>query len=134
MMPLKIGAINVFFLLANNRPYLLETDPAEKRFKFDGETFIRIICKTKTKDIVMHSKNLVFSKREMWLESTPTNVILLNSTAVPNPLTDIITYTLENELQENVPYILHFVYMGQMDDDMHGFYRSSYTDANNNTE
>ncbi|XP_073817389.1 membrane alanyl aminopeptidase [Musca autumnalis] len=115
------------------RPYLLETDAADKRFTFDGECFITIVSSVSTNSLVLHSKNLKYSLREYYAKSNPTVKYTLQN-AEPNSLTDIVTYTLTTALTANQEYVLHFVYTGTMDDDMHGFYRSSYTDNKNNTK
>lgn len=113
------------------KPYLLEQDGA-KRFTFDGEVFITVQAKEKTNQIIMHSKNLKFATREFWKVGQTTKTALPQ--VEPNSLTDIVTYNLTADMDINQDYILHFVYSGTMDDDMHGFYRSSYNDTKNVTK
>eukprot|EP00099_Drosophila_melanogaster_P028720 NP_732654.1 uncharacterized protein Dmel_CG31198 [Drosophila melanogaster] len=119
------------------RPYLLETD-GNKRFTFDGEVWIEVISNQTTNDIYLHSKNLTYSVREYWQKPTtevanPT-VIQISATNTTNYDTDIVKLTASTALTANTTYILHFVYTGLMEDDMHGFYRSSYVDDNNVTK
>ncbi|KAH8382802.1 hypothetical protein KR009_005332 [Drosophila setifemur] len=119
------------------KPYLLETDGA-KRFTFDGEVFIEIVPKEATSSVHLHSKNLTYSVSHFWLKPAAgvaapaaTN---FNAVNVTDTDTDIVKLTTPTALTANVSYILHFVYTGLMEDDMHGFYRSSYVDDNNVTK
>lgn len=119
------------------RPYLLETD-GTKRFTFDGEVFIEIVPKTTTRLISLHSKNLTYITREYWVKpassaTTPT-LQALSVSGTPNTDTDITNLTAAADLTANTAYILHFVYTGLMQDDMQGFYRSYYTNDNNETK
>ncbi|KAL9898322.1 uncharacterized protein ACN427_006527 [Glossina fuscipes fuscipes] len=117
----------------NLRPYLLESDK-ENRFTFDGEVFINITVLKRTNKIVLHSKNLKFSKSEYCQDINESLSCTSFAEADPDNKTDIVTYILKKELQVNSVYILHFKYKGSMDNDMHGFYRSSYTNSKNETE
>ncbi|XP_075168089.1 membrane alanyl aminopeptidase [Haematobia irritans] len=114
-------------------PYLLESDAADKRFTFDGELYLTVTANEATNELKMHTKNLKFTKREYWPINSPNAPITLPNVE-PDNVTDIITYSLSTPFAVNQKYVLHFVYSGTMDDDMHGFYRSSYTDNKNNTK
>ncbi|EDW23766.1 GL23790 [Drosophila persimilis] len=118
------------------RPYLLVKDT--KRFTFDGEVWIEVIPKQATSEVHLHSKNLTYSVSQYWAKPAagvanpaPSNFQALN---VTNSDTDIVVLTTAANLTANQSYILHFVYTGLMQDDMHGFYRSSYVDDNNETK
>uniref|UniRef100_A0A0K8WLP7 Aminopeptidase n=3 Tax=Bactrocera latifrons TaxID=174628 RepID=A0A0K8WLP7_BACLA len=113
-------------------PYLLETD-GNKRFTFDGEVTIQINSTINTKTLILHTKNLNYTTRELWSEDEPNTITNLGA-GTYNSVTDKIQYDLTTELVANKTYFLHFVYNGTMDDDMQGFYRSSYVDAANNTK
>lgn len=117
----------------NLRPYLLESDKA-KRFTFDGEVFINITVVKRTNKIVLHSKNLKFSKREYCEDIAKPQTCIALKEREPDSKTDIVTYILDAELPANSVYVLHFKYKGSMDNDMHGFYRSSYINSKNETE
>ncbi|XP_017058608.1 membrane alanyl aminopeptidase [Drosophila ficusphila] len=118
------------------RPYLLESD-GTKRFTFDGEVWIEVRPNQTTTDVHLHSKNITYSVREYWQKpadgvANPTpSTLTLSST---DDDADIIKLTTATSLTANVSYILHFVYTGLMQDDMHGFYRSYYVDDNNVTK
>lgn len=114
------------------RPYLLGSDN-EKRFKFDGEVSIIIQNKlSNQKTIILHSKNLTYTKKELFETEKPTNTIKILETE-EDEVTNKFTLKLDTALTANLNYTLHFVYTGIMEDDMHGFYKSSYIDNKNNT-
>ena len=127
-LPLTVMPVNYKISL---KPYLIETDP--KAFTFDGECYIEIQANQATSQIQLHMKNLKISLSEYYKKDTPTQKTTL-PTATPDSMTDIVVYNLNQPLQANVPYILHYVYTGTMDDDMHGFYRSSYKTSQNVTK
>ncbi|KAH8330498.1 hypothetical protein KR067_004043 [Drosophila pandora] len=119
------------------RPYLLESDGL-KRFTFDGEVHIEVVPTEITNSVHLHAKNLTFSVSEYWAKPAQgvaapagTNFNAANET---NSDTDIVKLTTAANLAANTPYILHFVYTGLMEDDMHGFYKSYYVDDNNVTK
>ncbi|XP_043068005.1 membrane alanyl aminopeptidase-like [Drosophila bipectinata] len=119
------------------RPYLLESDGV-KRFTFDGEVHIEVVPTENTTSVHLHAKNLTFSVSEFWAKPAQgvaapagTNFNSVNET---NSDTDIVKLTTAATLTANTPYILHFVYTGLMEDDMHGFYKSYYVDDNNVTK
>lgn len=109
------------------KPYLNESDP--RKFTFDGECFIEIKAVQKTKEIQLHMKNLNVSEGEYYRKGGEVKTSLPQAT--PNNLTDIVIYNLSEELQANVSYILHYVYVGIMNEDMNGLYRSQYKTSNN---
>ncbi|XP_061386748.1 membrane alanyl aminopeptidase [Musca vetustissima] len=114
------------------KPYLMDSDGA-KQFTFDGECYITIKSSVNTNNLVLHSRNLKYTLREYYAKSNPTQKFTLPN-AEPNTVTDIVTYQLTNQLVAGQEYVLHFIYTGTMDDDMHGFYRSSYVDPKGNTK
>lgn len=127
-LPLTIFPVNYKITL---KPYLNESDP--KAFTFDGDCYIEIVPRNNTKQIQLHMKNLEVSLSEYYKNDTPTVKKTLVK-ATPNELTDIVVYNLDEELKAGEAYVLHFVYVGQMADDMGGFYRSSYNTSKNVTK
>ncbi|XP_064552682.1 membrane alanyl aminopeptidase [Drosophila montana] len=118
------------------RPYLLESD-GDKRFTFDGEVWIEIEPVVKTKYVVLHSKNLTYSLSEYWTKPATEGAIVTRTALTlvsQSDETDIRNLTVTVDLEASQRYILHFVYTGLMEDDMHGFYRSSYVNDNNETK
>ena len=113
------------------KPYLMETD-GDKRFTFDGEVQIQVTVKVATNILEMHAKNLAISVQEYrdTLVGNPKHMPTLEH----NQTTDIIKFNLDSTWAVGAVKYLTFKYTGTMDDDMHGFYRSSYLDANNKTK
>lgn len=126
-LPLHIKPINYNILL---KPYLDENDP--NKFTFDGECFIEVQATENTKQIQLHIKNLKISLAEYYMKEMQVKKNLPN--ASPHSETSIVVYNLSEELQANTSYILHYKYIGSMDEDMHGFYRSNYTTSKNVTK
>lgn len=116
------------------RPYLLSSD-GPKQFTFDGEVNITFSTKeANLKAVILHSRNLYFTKDNMTLYETdkPETTIAINDFAI-DAVTNKLNLTLASALAADKNYTLHCKYTGQMDDDMHGFYRSSYVDSKNQT-
>lgn len=127
-LPLTIYPINYNITL---KPYLNESHP--KAFTFDGECYIEIKPQVNTKEIQLHMKNLIISLSEYYKKDTP--AVKKNLPNVkPHELTDIVVYNIDEELKANQTYVLHYKYVGQMDDDMEGFYRSYYKTSKNVTK
>ncbi|EDV92817.1 membrane alanyl aminopeptidase [Drosophila grimshawi] len=117
------------------RPYLLESDNT-KRFTFDGEVWIEIEPVQTTNLVSLHSKNLEYSRSEYWEKPAAGATAQIRQITNPtqNAETDIRSFYTGLDLIAKQRYILHFKYTGLMGDDMHGFYRSSYVNDNNETK
>ncbi|XP_004523070.1 membrane alanyl aminopeptidase [Ceratitis capitata] len=113
-------------------PYLQDSDGV-KQFTFDGEVTIEINSTINTNTLILHSKNLNYTTSEYWAADAPTNRTALGAGTL-NSVTDKLQFNLSTPLEAGKTYYLHFIYIGTMDDDMHGFYRSYYLDADNNTQ
>ncbi|XP_055908825.1 membrane alanyl aminopeptidase-like [Eupeodes corollae] len=114
------------------KPYLLTGD-GNKQFTFDGEVYINIsTTESNLKTIILHSKRLTYSVRELYESAVPKTKLKINKFE-EDPVTDKFTLTLDAVLKPKTDYTLHFVYTGLMEDDMHGFYKSSYVDSKNKT-
>ncbi|XP_030370710.1 membrane alanyl aminopeptidase [Scaptodrosophila lebanonensis] len=129
-LPININPVNYNITL---RPYLLESD-GDRRFQFDGEVYIEVKPTETTGTISLHSKSLTYTKCEYWTKTTGTPTPQNITITAPNNVTDIWAIPLSSQLTAANSYIFHFVYVGLMEDDMHGFYRSYYTDDNNQTK
>lgn len=99
---------------------------------FDGECSIEIKVLKKTNQIQLHIMNLDISLSEYYKKNTTDKKVLPAATS--NSLTDIVCYNLTEELHPNEVYILHYVYVGTMNEDMNGYYRSKYETGENYTE
>ncbi|ALC45615.1 CG31198 [Drosophila busckii] len=118
------------------RPYLSESD-GDKAFTFDGEVWIEIVPTVTTKLVALHAKNLTIRLLEYWEKPAgnvnPT-VLKFSGPPVAKLEVDQMELTTASDLVKDKAYILHFNYSGIMEDDMHGFYRSSYQNDNNETK
>lgn len=108
------------------KPYLLESD--KNRFSFDGETSITIKTTEKElKEIVLHAKNLDNLKATLSEKDNGANTIQI-TLKEPDVITDKLVISLDKAMTPGTDYALKFTYVGQMDEDMRGFYRSKYVD------
>lgn len=114
------------------KPYLLNTD-GQKQFTFDGEVFVTFkTTASNLKTVIMHSKKLKYSEKKLYETNAPQTTINIVSVD-EDSVTDKFTLTLNSALKANTDYTLHCKYTGLMEDDMHGFYKSSYVDSKNKT-
>lgn len=113
------------------QPYLLETD-GNKRFTFDGTVTIEVNSTESVGELKLHVRNLNITEKYV-MTATGTKDYDLDITT-QNTVTDIWTFKLNTNFTANVIRKIYFKYVGSMDDDMHGFYRSSYTDKSNVTK
>lgn len=116
--------------------YTIEVTPyfdGKKAFTFDGTVDIQLITKEKNVDeIVLHAKNLTIkskalTKRPGFYAPFPFNI---ENLAIKDEEYDNVTskYTIQltKPLVPNEVYKLSFEYVGNLQSDMQGFYRSSY--------
>ena len=109
------------------KPYL----EGSNQFTFDGEAVIRVKAEVTSNELQIHARNLT----NVVLTVAPTTGAAFTVlTTTHNSTTDIYKYTLSRQIAVNEIIVLSYQYKGMMLDDMHGFYRSSYTDAKGNTK
>lgn len=96
-------------------------------FTFKGEVSISIITNEIDRSTIrINQKRLTIeNSTKLYEKDNSTNEIEIIS-HIENKITEIGILTLKESLKANITYILKFTYTGMMDDDMHGFYRSSY--------
>lgn len=98
-------------------------------FTFDG--IVKITLRTTQAnllEIILHSLNLEIVGLPTLVQiSAPTNTIIVNN-IIPYTVTQKITLSLAAAMIPNTDYLLTFNYIGQLNDAMNGFYRSSYTE------
>lgn len=113
------------------QPYLLDSD-GDKQFTFDGSVTIKISTHEPTKELKLHIKNLkILEKYVLKKDGTKyCDLKILNQ----NNVTNIWTFSLGKTLTSKSSKQIFFRFIGSMDTDMQGFYRSSYTDKDNNTK
>nr|CAD7396260.1 unnamed protein product [Timema cristinae] len=109
--------------------YTLKVIPyfeVDSEFTFDGEVVIRINVNEPTDRIVLHVNQLdiVESSLNITSVSEGTQLTVINTTLdTPRQFFDI---QLEEELVEGGVYDVKVIYVGYLNDDMAGFYRSYY--------
>lgn len=111
-------------------PFLEESD-GDKRFTFEGS--VDIYLKTDVAnvfEITLHSLGLEIDHTKTTLTEAlmPENVIEINE-PVPHIETQKLVFPLSQILTKDIEYKLSLTFTGELssEEDMHGFYRSSYT-------
>lgn len=106
------------------KPYL-EQEGNKAQFTFDGSAKITVSTqKQNVMQIKLHMARMDITAWSVTRKSDNTIIPTLPQTY--DQETQILTLPLSSALQANVEYVLSFTYVGNMDDDMHGFYRSYY--------
>lgn len=104
-------------------PYL-----EEDKFTFDGETNVRFNLEKVTQTLDFHAKELTFDETDTYIESEdgqkykPIVFTYVNAT-------EIMTISFEKFMQVGL-YTFHTKFTGIINDELSGFYRSSYTNDN----
>lgn len=107
-------------------PYFV-AEIGKQQFTFDG--FARIFFHTtqlNVMEIVLHSVNLNLTELTRLTEWPDIQTTISVGAITDNALTQKRTFQLTSALKPNQEYILTFNYIGYMNSDMNGFYRSSY--------
>lgn len=110
-------------------PFMEETD-GEKRFSFEGS--VDIYLKTDLQninEIVLHSVGLDIDDSKTTLSQTlAQNNIIAVGTPIADDVTQKLTFPLGQALVNFIEYKLSLTFTGKLssEEDMHGFYRSSY--------
>lgn len=109
-------------------PYFV---PENNKLQFTFDGIAKITLRTShlnIMQIVLHAVNLNTTTNPTLVEAQDgfTSIQVTGSTDML--LTQKRTITLASALKPNQDYILTFNYVGQINDNMHGFYRSSYVE------
>lgn len=106
-------------------PYLDTKD--KKNFTFDGQSEIDLeIKKNNTKTITFHANELNITKVKLIYSGKPIEIISQEI----NKQKDFITLNLKEELNSTFKNIKLFLsFTGVLNDNLRGFYRSSYQDG-----
>jgi len=115
-------------------PFIDIQTPSNKNFTFMGKSEIDIKVKKETSTITLHAKNMTFTKHELEYRDAKNNPmkIKINSTK-PDLEKDFQIFTLNTPLKINMKNVkLILEYTGEINNQPHGFYRSSYLDNENN--
>ncbi|CAH2105873.1 unnamed protein product [Euphydryas editha] len=122
------NAVTDVRLPTNIRPdrYYIKLTPYifEGNFTFDGEISIIITVKNKTNKITFHGVELTFHRIELYKKEDGKEIKIIRKTEdVPRQFHIITT---AESLIAGQQYVLNISYTGILNDNLHGFYRSSY--------
>ncbi|XP_029834124.3 aminopeptidase N [Ixodes scapularis] len=99
-------------------------------FAFTGAVAVTMHCLSATDAVVMHSKDLNVS--DVSVEETTSNVLVPCGAPVHDAARQFLRLPLHKTLSAGTNYTLRMRFRGWLNDDLAGFYRSSYTDAAGN--
>lgn len=100
-------------------PYIFEGN-----FTFDGEVSIVITVKNKTSKVTFHGVELFYHSIKLYKQEDGKEIKIIKQTEdVPRQFQ--VVYT-DEPLIAGQQYVLNITYTGVLNDNLHGFYRSSY--------
>ena len=103
--------------------YDIELEPDLEKFSFTGSESISILIRKPTSRVVLHAMDLKISKVEL---SRPAGVAPLAPKRISlNKSKETVTLEFGKKLQKG-PAELHLEFTGELNDKMHGFYRTAY--------
>nr|CAD7397317.1 unnamed protein product [Timema poppensis] len=108
--------------------YVIKLTPhlEEDRFNFDGEVTITINVAEYTNQIVLHASDMAVDTAATQVTNSGGTVQTINSHET-NELRETYTITLMDSLVVGQQYNVYIKFLGNLRDDMYGFYRSYYT-------
>lgn len=107
-------------------PYF-QSELNRDEYTFDGTETIYVTAKNSVTSIVLHINNLSISE---WSVMTLTGTPIPHDDESYDSITHKLTLPLRQALQANNNYTLHFKYLGYIQEEMVGFYRSTYKEGN----
>ncbi|XP_015604734.1 uncharacterized protein LOC107272255 [Cephus cinctus] len=110
--------------------YTVLLTPYFNNFTFDGDILIIVNVINDTDTISLHTKDLVIN--QIQINNTAGATLPVAGTQWDS-VTEILTISLNNTLSSGTSIYVGMTFVGTLNDDMVGFYRSYYTDANGNT-
>lgn len=120
-------------VLPESYDLLLLTDVTSANFTYEGEVSIRLSIVEKTKRVVLHAyKTLGLLKEKSGLSRISegdSEVVSISAQRYDRETQFYIVDTAEDLLPGN-EYLLRLFFVGQVVDDVFGFYRSSYRGVN----
>lgn len=124
----EIQTVSDVRLPLNVKPdtYYLKLTPYifEGNFTFDGEISIVVTVKNETKQITFHGVDLTYHSIKVLKKENGKEIRILSRTEdVPRQFQILL---LEEPLVAGKQYYLNISYTGILNDNLHGFYRSSY--------
>ncbi|XP_057851745.1 aminopeptidase M1 [Cryptomeria japonica] len=107
------------------RRYELELRPDLDACKFDGKLTITLDVVEETKYLVLNSADLVIKDKSVWLRGKDTTKVLVPSNVGLDAEDEILVLEFEEALPRGKA-ILGIEFQGTLNDQMKGFYRSTY--------
>lgn len=115
-------------------PYLKSNAPTpEQEFTFDGTVKITLTCSEATSEIVMHAYDITIADKtaiQVMAEGS-TEALAIKEIAFTENVKDgkqFFTITMEQPLEVATQYEVAIVFKGKLNEDLEGFYKSSYTE------
>lgn len=117
--------------------YILEiiTHLGDPDFSFAGNVWIKIRCIKPTNSVILHSNKLNITDDDVTLKEIENNEHVLRhsiTSAKHVPENEFYILKLNETLKSGKEYILHIPFTAQLNEDLAGFYRSSYIDKATN--
>ncbi|XP_018427319.1 PREDICTED: aminopeptidase N-like [Nanorana parkeri] len=97
-------------------------------YVFHGKSASYFRCVTPTNLVIIHSKKLNFTKNVVLKDDTNRDIAINREQLVER--TNYLVLHLAETLQSNKTYKLHTEYIGELANDLAGFYRSEYVEDN----
>lgn len=102
----------------------------DKNFTFEGKVKIVMKVVNVTSRIILNANDLKFEEIKIFNKSGEEMII---SSHTLNTTTEKLSIYLKHFVKANTELSVIFKYSGILNDNLRGFYRSSYTDDNNQT-
>lgn len=113
------------------QPFL---SPSDGNFSFSGSVQIRMQCETETKSITLHIKNLTIYESTVKVKHAKDGSQVEIEGFSYDTVRQFFIINLKTALTPGNQYNVSIQYLGLLNDDMAGFYRSSYKDENGTTK
>uniref|UniRef100_A0AAY4B5J4 Aminopeptidase n=1 Tax=Denticeps clupeoides TaxID=299321 RepID=A0AAY4B5J4_9TELE len=113
------------------QPYLYTeiSNVTNQTFLFTGNSTVQLRCMEKSKNIFLHSKDLVLKAIRLTDLDENVNLEVTHHVNESDSDSNFLEIRVENEvLRENGSYSLFTAFEGILHDDLEGFYRSEYED------
>ncbi|CAM9811780.1 unnamed protein product [Lampetra fluviatilis] len=109
----------------------LEPDPVTKLYTFSGDSTVEFQCLVPTSVVVIHSNKLNYTAkgdRLALLKDSSGNDLEVTSSWL-EPKNQYLVLELKAPLQKDATYTMATEFVGELADDLAGFYRSEYTEG-----
>lgn len=112
----------------------LATNIGEGKFNFTGIVTINLqVLENDATKITLHARQLKIDYIHVYSKQS-SDFILINSTFHQNKTTDFLIIGLAEPIQPNGSYYLKIKYYGELQDEIAGFYKSSYVNSKGETK